>query len=290
MKTLSYAFRFKSRDLFEIHQHLMAWRAELRDLHHAAFCKLLGGLAVKMFDEEVLVPGSHAGKMPYMEAITSVWDRQKKVKATNERDPLVDFEFNMVIMPHSTGVYGNIYTEQHAWRDLWLSKDFVEDFSYWSSSDCPDEISEKEWSHRSAVWNEILNSAILSAPSMAGFNADCTHDAMFPRIDEVMSAVPTFAARLKYHAKNAVMNAEFARRSKELAADGPEGQGPQLLGLAGKVNSWLGTREGRSRIQAEKYRLSGILPEVITREMLIDKIGLPVPEVSDEPTAPDGVC
>lgn len=256
-------FRFLGNDLVEIHQHIMEWRAELRDLHKEAECRFIADMAANMIDEEFLRPGTQSGETPLMKAISHLWERQDAVRKTQRRDPAVDFQFDVSIMPFEGRIYGITFTEQNDWRRMWMAKPFVEEFGYWNNTDAPDDMTNESWEERERIWNSILEPAISSAPSMAGFTAECSHTSVFPDLDCVLEFIPPLELRAARRAKFNVLNARFAHSS-----DGE----PSIGARAISASSWFGSEDGQIAFEAEKSRLSQILPACITREMLIDKL------------------
>jgi hypothetical protein len=262
-------FKFADSDLTVIHRHIMDWRNELRPLHQKATDAFVAEIAINIFDGERMRPGSQAGKTPLMEAITTLWDRQADVKKTQRRDPLVDFEFNVSLLPFEGQVYGIIYTEQREWQRLWMDKPFVLDFRYWNNTDPPEELPETEWEERGRVGNAIFDSAILNAPSMAGFNADCAHEAVMPDTNNVVNCLPSHESRVGRRARfsTAASRVRWLEEKKGPPASSQEGTAYSLDAM-----EWLQTEDGRKALDAEKRRIAGILEPAVTREMLLEEL------------------
>jgi hypothetical protein len=262
-------FKFADPDLSVIHSHIMDWRKELRSLHQRAANAFVAEIAINIFDSERMRPGSQAGKTPLMDAITMLWDRQSELRKTQRRDPLVDFEFTISLMPFEGQVYGIVYTEQREWQSLWMGKPFILDFAYWDNTDPPEELPDDEWEERGRVWGEIFDDAIMSAPSMAGFNADCTHDTLMPDTENVVAVLPTHEERVALRARFAAATARVERLKAE--------KGPPTTSFEGTESSldameWLQTEDGGKALDAEKRRIAGILEAEVTREMLLEKL------------------
>lgn len=278
-------FKFKSSDMIDIHTAIMDFRMELEALHLRALAELYAKLAVQMIDKAAMVPGKHAGESPLVKAWENVITRQKEIKKTGGRDPDVDFDFSLSILPFRGEVYGIVYTEKSAWRDLWLEKDFVEDFSYWNNSDRPEGLSKDDWKHRSDVWHDMFGTGIFTVPAMCGFNADCTRESLHPSSEDVLAAVPSFEDRVLYHAINEVAGAEFGRRKAAMERDTPEEEQKFIpshyFGMVTDARRWLTTEDGKLAVEAEVSRLRTILPPEITREILIGHL----PELPKDQTA-----
>lgn len=258
-------FRFSFRDLGRIHEVIMEWRADLRVLHQQAANCFVAEIATNMIDDEFIRPGSHRGEMPLMKAINLLWDRQSEIKKSQRRDPSVDFEFTLSLMPFEDRIYGIVYTEQHEWLRLWMAKPFVEEFGYWDNTDAPEEITDSEWEERARVWSAIFEPAIMSAPSMAGFSADCTHEALMPDSQHVAESAPSLLQRASRRAKFTVISAEV-ERLQSLAVDKDS---TRLQSFAVEGMKWFQSDVGQAAFEAEKCRLTSVLPPQITTEMLI---------------------
>ena len=258
-------FRFSFQDLGHIQEAIMEWRADLRILHQQAANRFVAEIATNMIDDESIRPGSHSGEMPLMKAINLLWGRQSEIKKSQRRDPSVDFEFTLALMPFEGRIYGIVYTEQHEWLRLWMEKPFVEDFGYWDNTDAPEEVPDSEWQERARVWRAIFEPAIMSAPSMAGFAADCTHEALMPDSEHVADCAPSLIQRAARRAKFKVISDEV-ERLQSLAVDKDP---THLQSFAVEGMQWFQSDEGQAAFEAEKSRLMSILPPEITKAMLI---------------------
>lgn len=264
-----HGFKFADPDMTVIHRHIMHWRQELRLLQKKATDAFVAEIAISMFDAERMHPGTHTGKSPLTDAVLMLWDRQAEVKKTQRRDPSVDFEFTISLMPFEGQVYGIAYTEQREWQRIWMAKPFIIDFAYWDNTDPPEELPDAEWEERGRVWGAVLGGAIMSAPSMAGFSADCTHEGLFPDTDNVVANLPSFEDRVGRRAKFAAAAAHVERLK---AAEGQPATSYEQTSYSLEAMEWLQTDDGRKALDAEKGRIAGILEAEVTREMLLEKL------------------
>jgi hypothetical protein len=262
-------FKFANPDLTVIHSQLMDWRNELRPLHQQAANAFVAEIAIHMFDTARMRPGSHTGETPLMEAISALWDRQAKVTKIHLRDPLVDFEFAVSLMPFEGQVYGIAYTEQREWHSLWMAKPFIVDFAYWDNTDPPEDLPDEEWQERDRAWDSIFKSAIMSAPSMAGFTAECTHDTLMPDTENVVAALPAFEDRVTRWAKKEAANKLLQKIASER---GPSTSADEHTEYYYDAMQVLRSAEGEALIESEKPRIAGILEPKVTREMLLEKL------------------
>ena len=191
---------------------LMDWRAELDVLHRRALAGVIVDIATARHDDMAcrhLEPNSHGepaepSQTPMRYARDLVLEMQREVSTKGVRNPLVDFEFQLSLMPYQGHVYGIIYTEQKEWSDIWMKRPGVVDYSYWNNSDRPDEISDQEWDNRGKVWSAILDGHPLGIPAMLGFTAACTLEHVWPLKEDFELSLPTYQSRVQRCAQRLV--------------------------------------------------------------------------------------
>lgn len=85
-------------------------------------------------------------------------ERISLLKSKNKRDPDVDFDFSICIIPlqskDSTLIL--LYTEQSFLRKAFVEFPEIEEYHYQNQSDKPDEITEADWDIRRKDWDEGL--------------------------------------------------------------------------------------------------------------------------------------
>jgi hypothetical protein len=259
-------FKFSTTDLFEIHAHLAVWRLELRELHRQAVAAYLAKQIATMIDGAAATPGKYAGKAPYSSAYISLMERQIEIKKTGYRDPEIDFQFDVVLMPHVGAVYGMVFTEQEAWWQLFESKAYISDFSYWNNSDGPDDLPEEEWDRRGEVWSAILDAALLSVPAMGGFTAECVHETIHTGVPDVLAAIPSFEDRVKAKAFELAISAIMQEEATKI--EDPQERSSLIFGMVMRKQAWLRSEEGRPLLAEYEVKMRTTLVETITTEML----------------------
>jgi hypothetical protein len=259
-------FKFSTTDLFEIHAHLAAWRLELRELHRQAVAGYLAKQIATMIDGAAATPGKYAGKAPYSSAYIGLMERQIEIKKTGYRDPEIDFQFDVVLMPHAGAVYGMVFTEKEAWWELFTAKSYISDYSYWNNSDGPDDLSEEEWDQRGEVWNAILDASLLSVPAMGGFTAECVHETVHTGVAEVLAAIPSFEDRVKTKAFELAISAILQEEAAKI--EDPQERSPAIFGLVMRKQTWLRSEDGRSLLAEYEQKMRNTLIDTITTEML----------------------
>ncbi|MFW6219340.1 MAG: hypothetical protein ACOC33_00600 [bacterium] len=92
--------------------------------------------------------------------------RSDKIKQTKQRDPLYDFEFEIVFIPIKNKILCLLYTEQSNFIKIWENQSEIEEYGYWNNTDKPENLSEKDWDKRKIDWDEALPN--YSIPSNRG--------------------------------------------------------------------------------------------------------------------------
>lgn len=257
-------FRFRTNDIFAIHRLVAKWRVELAAIHRSELAFLLAGMCTETIDRNAINAERNAGKNPFREARMEVRTRQKEILGSGHRDPEVDFDFEIAILPYDGHVYGMVFSERSRWVGRWMELEDVEDYSYWDNTDRPDEISAEDWKARDRVWDGILRANAAGTPGMSGFSAQCTDRMLQPGLDEVMECIPAFEARVAARARETAMDSVYmAMREKMARAD--EEQNP--FALLRKIESWL-DGDGAHVLESERSRVAQLLSSSITSEML----------------------
>jgi hypothetical protein len=260
---IHHGFRFRSRDLFEIHEMIARWRVVLADQHRADLAALVAGMAADTVDRNIIRPERASGGTPYRIAREEIRTRQKEILGSGSRDPEVDFDFELSILPFGGAVYGMAFCERPRWIDLWMEQGAVDDFSYWNNTDRPDGIAEDEWEERGRIWHDLLLAHPAGTPGMAGFTAQCADRMLQVSAEDILEALPSFEARVARQARNEAVNAVYVRMKEE----GKDMSNP--FSVYSKIERWLGG-EGSRLLEEERGRVAGLLAREITREMIFE--------------------
>lgn len=95
-------------------------------------------------------------------AAYDLWqDRRDEVRRTNRRDPAVDTQFTLSFIPLADKTLGIAYVENSAWFEAWLQQPGVAYYGYWTSEECPVEVTEADWEQRGTDW-AVLGSSPVS--------------------------------------------------------------------------------------------------------------------------------
>lgn len=256
-------FRFRSHDIFDIQRLVAEWRLELASIHRAELASLLAGMCAETIDRNAINPERNAGRNPFREARQEVRTRQREILGSGHRDPEVDFDFEIAILPYDGRVYGMVFSERSRWVDLWMEKEEVEDFSYWDNSDRPDEVSEKDWKARRMVWDGILRANDAGTPGMSGFSAQCTDRMLQPRLEEVMESIPSLESRVTARSRESAMDSVYHTMREQGRLE--EDDNP--FSVLRKIERWL-DGDGAHILKSERSRVTQLLSGSITAEML----------------------
>ena len=143
----------------------------------------------------------------------SIYERQKQIKISNLRDPLVDFSFNLIVIPIKGKVLAIYYTEQNEYIEALMYMGEVSEYGYWNDSDKPAELTEEEWQTRREDWDIALPG--IGIPADNGFDIQLITDTcMYPNIEKVVGYVKPLSDRIKYHAKRCLIN-DYLKKSEE---------------------------------------------------------------------------
>jgi hypothetical protein len=278
-------FRLAHSDLLRAHDEIMAWRRELDALHRQKVVDYLARTCIGILDRYACDPSSaaeHHGNSPLSSAYETLFERQKRIRTEQSRDPEVDFGFQMALMPFEGRVYGIVYTEQRDWLEAWMAKPFVEPFPYWNNTDRPDTVREDEWNERARIWHEITERAVGRVPAMAGFTVDCTLDAhALCRHEDVLARIPSFENRLARISFNIAVNervrAELEKRPDEEARR-------SFVAIFMRASDWVKGEEGAASLQAVRERCRALLKREITMDDLLAELPKPLEEAFTDPS------
>lgn len=262
--TIADGFRFRTSSLEEVMQLLGQWRHRVRSDAECMAEEWLATESVKLIDQAI----ARNGDIPVapLADIRAQWDKLRDNLKNRRREPQVDYDFTVCILPHAGQFYGIVYTEQQVWRTDWFTEDLVDPMPYWNGTDGPEDLSESEWEARGRLWDEIMPSGI---PANHGLSADL-HDLWFltPGPDAVVAAQPSFERRLARTAHEEVI----LRKQRELYEARGGTNDDQMSALVRDyvaARKWATTPAGRAAIAAEEIRLRPLLPREVTHFMLL---------------------
>lgn len=158
--------KFTSNDFFVISKQVNEMFEKIADFSKDAALNVIINMAVNQMDVDCM--NGVVEKINYIsQAEDSFDDRVRKVRDTKQRDPAIDFDMELCIIPHDGAFYGIIFAEQNEVVSLIKNTNGIEEFAYWDNSDPDEDLSEEDWENRSKVWNSIFKDG--KTPSQVGF-------------------------------------------------------------------------------------------------------------------------
>lgn len=148
-------------------------RPKARELYFKTFFNIHFGVIDKntfgIYNDVMYFIGKKGGHVSYgVELYMS--KRMSNVKISGLRDPAVDFDFSINIIPIKGKVLVLLYTEKKDLRTVFEEMDEIEEYYYQNSSDAPEEISAKAWDRRRKDWDTALGGDGYSTAMECGLN------------------------------------------------------------------------------------------------------------------------
>ncbi len=185
-------FLFRSRNLFDIHEHIMAfrkvWHAYVKQETTDATADQVFRTIDNIFYHGVLPSElKDPRSSPFVDANMARIDEAKKTKM---------HEFSLAVLPYKRKVYG-IGFGSYVGFDMWMATGYAVEYRYFNNTDRPEELTARQWRTRMKTWDAILGGNGYGYPSMHGFTAECT----LPYIDgfhfdDILARAPEFDQRV----------------------------------------------------------------------------------------------
>ena len=248
--------KFASGDFHEVFTRLQEFRDRLVPQTEIMVGSYLASRLTRMVDDTA-AQGLPLGENFLSKAVNEFRDSLDEIKKTGRRNPGVDTEFKVSILPYDGQLYGIMFTEQPEWRKLFLAEPWVSEFSYGDASDdTPEGVSYEDYRKRGDLWNAVMPTG---APVNHGVEADLTYNFYWPEWEwiEPHLTAQTLDDRLKEVGQNRV---SFAKM-KDISG----GDDSKYMGSFWEARRWLKTDEGTSAVHAEIERVRPLLPPLLTR-------------------------
>lgn len=247
--------------LHDLHGKMTDWRHKVADLQRLHDAEVTARLAVSKIDDEAM-----KGEIVYGAIHTVGWqlqDRRLEVKRTDRRDPLVDTEFTLCVMPYEDTLLAIAYCEHRKWISQFTDLPWVEEYAYWNNTDPPDEMSETEWEERGKAWENVTKSDPLDRPGNCGFTYECLPCHVFVKPEECMPFIPTWDHRVTRVAENQ-SRTEWAT----LKGMTHEKLIENILANMRKHADWLKTEEGIQHMAVLRPQVEAKLKRDLTEDDL----------------------
>lgn len=266
--SILYGLLFEATDIFVIHEQFKMFRTKLQKLSTERLATLCAERLVAEIDKAVAeglpVPANTLSK-----ARRAIDDEQAHIEKTKERNPTVDFDFEVSLLPFEGKIYGMVRCEHAPWISIFKRTVPVKDFSYWDNTDKPSRISREDWNERERVWENIFkDSHIINQNSL---EVICT----IPRYRQVGAAknftaavlkkIPSRDKRAYKIAKDRIfqrqidMDTELAEARAQPFADVHISD---FSSAYWRVSDWIKTDQGQCVVALEKGHLISLLPDI----------------------------
>ena len=180
-------------DLAAVFRGFHAKRAHVAELGRGIIARTYAKLGVEKIDAAVL--RGEACESPLAGIMSEVFDRQAEVRAKGRRDPDVDLETTVVLIPSPTRTLVMIWTEHEEILKT-LREDLIP-FGWWDNTEKPENVSESAWNERERAWAAALAEDPLSRPGACGLTVEFLPDTEVPRVDLMMQNLPSIESRVR---------------------------------------------------------------------------------------------
>ena len=253
--------QFASSDFYEVFQQLQSFRSRVAELTIETCGSYLANRITKMVDGAA-ANGEPFGKNYLSEAVNEFLDDVAEIVKTGRRNPAVDYEFKIEIMPFEGRLYGMIFTEQN-WRKELLAQGWASEFGFWDCSDKPDYVSEDEWRERKRIWAGIMAPDYI--PANHGVEMNLTMQLYWPEWEWIEPRFKNFEDRLMDVAKSRAQNAYMVTITAN-ATDKEKTDGHAYFEAFFDAQKWIKTPEGQEAVATEIERVRPLLPRELTRQ------------------------
>lgn len=255
-------FRFAPMEFGELDLELTQWKERVKTLTIETASGYMAKTVISKLDGAIS-KGEAVPERLFGNVWADMHDRQREIKKTQRRDPPVDFEFEIVIIPDGNTFYGLYYTEQGKWADEFRDQPYIQDYSYWNNTDKPDEVTDAEWEERELTWNRLLPR--VTTPAQRGYTVTCTYDPSWSELlDNMSKYVPSNESRARTQAHTDAMNDHMKRHMPE----NPDERMSVIMKLYRDANEWTKTDDG---IAFMEQRFAHLLPLIVpvTKETIL---------------------
>lgn len=255
--------RFTTSNLISLHRKIAKFQAELEPLALKKLTKVMATIAAESYDDLLIKrekPETFKGKYIIGYARDIVDKRNKEVQQTRRRDPAIDMDFNVCVMPCGRSLLGIIYTEHDDFTEKFMKMCPAEEYAYWNNTDRPDNLTATEWHKRKKDWDKALET--YGIPAMNGYTINCLRDFLPWLIDneDILKAIPSYAYRTKRIATDFTVSA----LCKKLKIDKVKEYGKIVM-------TYSEVCDGKHKALYEKQlrKVKNILPKRITKVELM---------------------
>lgn len=270
--------RFETGDLHALMPKLIAFRHKIEQHTRAETTAFVARTLVRNVDDAA-ARGEPVPEEVLVTAFAELRERVDKVKETGRRDPAVDFQFEITVMPFEGKLYGLMNTEQRDFADMFYDEGFADSYYFSDVVDDSDVVGEIEWWERQRVWYAIFQQDTSWRPGACGLTMDVPTALHYPDLEEIVEHVPTRGERARACAERILQGELWHEHLVRKAAEAPPeefdefttGFGVEekridfrdVLGVARTVNA----PTNAERLAAHVERIAPLLPEITLKWM-----------------------
>jgi hypothetical protein len=204
-------------------------------------------------DPEIVAVAKNA----YSDSVRELSDSLKKAKLGDSMSA-VNFNAEVFLYPVRSGnrryVLGSYFMGNGVLTEWFLNLPFIEEFGYWNNTDRPDEVTEREWSHRSKLWHEAFpgfespveaGASIQLSPPSAGWCSETS---------QVLAKVRPIAVRARELASEQISGKRMTVLRQKYVAEGGDDNTFDIWGALRDANQYA-KNEGKADVErlTEKF-------------------------------------
>ncbi|MFX4300192.1 hypothetical protein [Pseudosulfitobacter pseudonitzschiae] len=206
------------------------------------------------------------------EAYQRILERQRRMDIDQTRDPMVDTSFDVVLRGEGHVVIMLSFTEHMEWFEELLSLPGAEDYSFWTGSTRPSDISEEDWEQRRKTYSRILARDPHGRAAGIGVTHSFQTSLERPSIDAIIENIPSLSDRADVAAFQVIFSRWLG--SKEGGATHSE----RLAFMADLTSPDM--QDTVARVARDiRPLLPELSPHLLTGEAQIKIDDLPAPEI-----------
>ena len=206
-----------------------------------------------------------AADRPLSLARSTVRDRIASIKKTGYRDPCVDFTFEMSLHPVNGDIIGMCFTESRHWFDLWINTPGVADYSYWDSTDAPNNVTDREWELRGIAWQTAMHAD--PRPAYGGLTASIhSEQPNTPAVEVILASLPDFQDRCRTIALEVLKNQHMRSLVVDLAAQDAQSQWTRAFN---QTQIYLRSDAGLAKLKDVETCVRGRLTQNVDEKTLL---------------------
>jgi hypothetical protein len=208
---------------------------------------------------------------PKWEAYEHIRKKIQKIAVTKERDPTVDFGFNLCLIPTKNKILTILYTEQKEMTKAWESFKEVTSYFYYNNSDQPENITNAEWNKRGKEWDVALgddgipgNKALQYHPIPEFFQ--------MPSYEDIKEFIPSLAKRSEMHVNDKAF-VEYCENSKDEETK-QKVEDKRFVSLIMDFHSYKQTPKGKKLLEKHVKTIKAKLKKRLVKADFINEVKL----------------